>query len=530
MKHQRKPSGHFRFRPAVETLERRECFTAGISTLHTFTSSLIQEALASITSSSHISKTSVRAQALTDDTFENNDTMAQAAELGTISGTVSKNLVMADAADWFHFRLGKTGGVNDALSLQFQHALGDVDVELRNANGVRLGLSEGTVNSERISLAYRPAGDYYVKVYGYQGDTNPSYKLTLQSTSTTLTDDQFENNDTRATASALGSLTQARTVTNLAMADSQDWFRFTMSGAGVASDYVSIQFTHSQGDLDLALYNSNGQRIRLSEGVANSERVTLSGLAAGTYYVNVYGYRGVNNANYSLTIDPGVQTVTPPPTNSGFQIDLTYSGLTASQQTIFAQAANRWSQVITGDLPNATRNGVVIDDLLIRASAANIDGAGGVLGQAGPENFRNGSFIPYYGSMEFDTADLASMERDGSLYSVILHEMGHVLGIGTIWDLTGLLQGAGTNTPIFVGARATAEYNTIFNASARGVPVEQNGGAGTRDSHWDEELFGNELMSGYIGSATNPLSRITVASLADLGYTVNMAAADPYTP
>ncbi len=81
--------------------------------------------------------------------------------------------------------------------------------------------------------------------------------------------------------------------------------------------------------------------------------------------------------------------------------------------------------------------------------------------------------------MEFDTADLADMEADGSLYSVILHEMGHVLGIGTIWEDAGLLVGAGTNNPRFTGAQAVAAYNAIFGTNATGVPVEQNGGAGT---------------------------------------------------
>ena len=44
--------------------------------------------------------------------------------------------------------------------------------------------------------------------------------------------------------------------------------------------------------------------------------------------------------------------------------------------------------------------------------------------------------------MQFDSADLASMEASGSLYGVILHEMGHVLGIGTSWAYRGLLTGA----------------------------------------------------------------------------------------
>src|SRR5262249_31094748 len=39
-----------------------------------------------------------------------------------------------------------------------------------------------------------------------------------------------------------------------------------------------------------------------------------------------------------------------------------------------------------------------------------------------------------------------------------------------------------------------------------------------------------EVMTGYLNNGTNPLSRVTVASLADLGYQVNMNAADAYTP
>src|SRR5204863_2357314 len=102
-------------------------------------------------------------------------------------------------------------------------------------------------------------------------------------------------------------------------------------------------------------------------GTGNSESVSLNGLAAGTYYVDIFGASGATNPNYALTITPPT-VVTPPPTG-GFQITLQMSGLTASEQTIFQQAANRWSQVITGDLPNATYHGVTVDDVLIIASA-----------------------------------------------------------------------------------------------------------------------------------------------------------------
>jgi hypothetical protein len=41
-------------------------------------------------------------------------------------------------------------------------------------------------------------------------------------------------------------------------------------------------------------------------------------------------------------------------------------------------------------------------------------------------------------------------------------------------------------------------------------------------------VFRNELMSGFISGPHNPLSRLTVASLQDLGYTVDLNAAEPY--
>ena len=60
------------------------------------------------------------------------------------------------------------------------------------------------------------------------------------------------------------------------------------------------------------------------------------------------------------------------------------------------------------------------------------------------------------------------------------------------------------------------------------VPVENTGGPGTMNSHWRESVFMNELMSGFIAAPGNPLSRVTVASLQDLGYVVDLSAAEPY--
>lgn len=219
---------------------------------------------------------------------------------------------------------------------------------------------------------------------------------------------------------------------------------------------------------------------------------------------------------------------------SAYKIEVRFlGGLTTTQKNAFKTAADRWSKVIVGDVPSVLVGGQVIDDLLIEAQGVAIDGPGRILGQAGPTNLRPASaganaFLPAKGIMSFDTADLAQMQANGTLVDVITHEMGHVIGIGTIWTYKGLLAGAGTANPTFTGTNAKKEYGILKGTGPAPVPVENSGGAGTRDSHWRESVFKNELMSGFIAAPNNPLSRLTAASLKDLGYVVDLTAAEPY--
>jgi len=148
--------------------------------------------------------------------------------------------------------------------------------------------------------------------------------------------------------------------------------------------------------------------------------------------------------------------------------------------------------------------------------------------------------------MRFDNADLADMETAGLLEEVITHEMGHVLGYGTLWTLvnpalvTNLSDPDAGGTPgadtHFTGAQALWTFDqvggTSYTAGAK-VPVENdnaNFGTGSLDVHWRESVFGTELMTPALnGGQANPMSMVSAASMGDLGYTVNYAGAESYT-
>jgi hypothetical protein len=89
--------------------------------------------------------------------------------------------------------------------------------------------------------------------------------------------------------------------------------------------------------------------------------------------------------------------------------------------------------------------------------------------------------------------------------------------------------GSGSPNPGFIGPQARREFAALLGqGNSPQVPVENSGGLGTVATHWREQVFGNELMTGFIAAQGNPLSRITLGSLQDLGYSVVVQAADPY--
>ena len=220
--------------------------------------------------------------------------------------------------------------------------------------------------------------------------------------------------------------------------------------------------------------------------------------------------------------------------NGRFNISLKYViPVTARQEEVFESAAGRWERIIIKDVPSFT--GTIpsaffgfppavdgtLDDIVIEVVLAPIDGPGGILGQAGPRFVRTSDFLTLSGVMFFDVADLDFLEQLDLFEEVIVHEMGHVLGVGTLWNVAPFgfdrtLREGTFDEPYFSGKKANVHWNA--EGGTKELPIENIGGGGTRFSHWRESVLGNELMTGFLNLGDNPLSRITGASMADLGY------------
>ncbi|MEX2111304.1 MAG: leishmanolysin-related zinc metalloendopeptidase [Gemmatimonadaceae bacterium] len=271
-----------------------------------------------------------------------------------------------------------------------------------------------------------------------------------------------------------------------------------------------------------------------SDGLITAPPWTLGKSAVPQQLIATVGGR-------TVTINATVQT------NYVIEVRFWGSPMTAEQQALFTTAAARIRGIVVGAVPpDVAANADVATDcgvdgvpplnetilgLLIYASIQDIDGKGRILARAGPCYVRSTSDLrTVVGVMEFDAADINSLAAEGSLVDVIMHEMLHVVGVGTFWDDKGLLRNVNTATVEYVGAGGLEGCRQTGGTTscASAVPVENTGGPGTFNSHWRESVFANELMTGYINAGPMPLSVITVRSIEDLGYTVNPPAADAY--
>ena len=240
---------------------------------------------------------------------------------------------------------------------------------------------------------------------------------------------------------------------------------------------------------------------------------------------------------------PSTPPAPPAPTPTGqFNVEVRFLGSpTSAQRTIVNQVVDWWESTIVGDveaktfnfgagqcLPTSPALKKTVDDFVIDVEITYIDGKDGILGQAGPCWTRPSDGLPSWGAIRIDSVDASNLVGSGYFDDVIIHELGHTLGFGTMWNAgRSLVTTTSTGAKYFNGANAKAQWQAIGGSSA-GVPVETGGGAGTADVHWRENAMANEFMTGYI-SPSNIRSKVTIGSMADLGYKVSYVSAQGYS-
>ena len=318
------------------------------------------------------------------------------------------------------------------------------------------------------------------------------------------------------------------------------WMRFR-AGDAAESVIASTYFRDPDGN-DLT-YAATVDDPGVASAHVAGDRITVSPLGEGSTKVTV---TATDTGNLSVE---SVFLVSVREDRSGsFDIDLLLLGPeTRLLESVLQNAASWWMSILADTelsdvpVPQNSRLGCAgyesdqqigtIDDLALVIAAERLDGEFGVLAFAIPCSIRDESYLPITGVVVIDADDIAWLQESGNLEEVILHEIGHVLGIGVIWYDLDLIQnpsssGEEETDTHFTGPLAIEAFDEAGGANYTGgakVPVASRG------AHWRESVLDDELMTPFLNSGVlNPLSAITAQSLADMGYTVNVGQTELY--
>ena len=311
----------------------------------------------------------------TTDTYEPNDSFAQAHGPLDSGTTYSSFIASSSDDDYFTFTSTATG----TISVTLANFPGDYDVFLYNSAQTELGRGYTTNDPETISVSNAAAGTYYVRVDGYNGasSTSDDYQLTVS----------------YATGGGGGGGTPQWYYEDLVFESPHNYPNnynnsktYTKAGAQRVAMYFSTFNTEANYDF-VYIKDASGTTRATYHGSRSAFWAIVDGASitanlVSDYSVTRYGYRVTRVAYFSPNPlfaggEEGIPMATAPEAAASMPIESAAKGDTTPAE--FALEQNRpnplsTSAVIAYAVPETQRVHLVVYDLLGREIAVLADG------------------------------------------------------------------------------------------------------------------------------------------------------------
>jgi hypothetical protein len=460
---------------------------------------------------------------------ETDNTRGTARNIGSLSGSRSFSdfVGTTDTNDYYRFNL-----INETeFDLTLNGLSGDADVQLLDTSGNTVASSVLSGSSAENISEILDSGTYYIRIYPY-GGVNTDYNLSL--TASTFVPSEEDN--TLGTARNIGSLSGSRSFRDsVSSSDTNDFYRFEVNRSGI----LTADLTGLSGDADVRLIKDRNNNRQIDEGEiqawqwergSDSESIRQF-VTPGTYFLEVNSFRS-QSTNYNLTTNFSAGSSD----NLQFSIGVNFMQgsqfLTSQMRNAVEEAASFWENVISHS--SLSSNHRLTIDVGGRDQGGRDRDGWITLASAGPRNWTedvNGRWKPTSGVADINTNQeaLENFSSDMSYFKgLMIHEFGHVLGIGTTgWNENNLInRSSATYNANTDAGWAYGELLGTFRPTA--IPLTTGVGDGSDYAHWREQVFGDEIMT-HAADSNYPLSQMTIASLRDIGWNVNYGAADNYS-
>ena len=237
---------------------------------------------------------------LVDDSFEENDSWAQAHDLGSTPATWLSEEggpgIQYDD-DWYRIAVPPDGHDRIVVDCRFVHGEGDINIELCDASGAPLVASTSKTNDEHVDYLAPAPGAYLIRVHN--ADAGSSYDLWWNAEEPE-TDDCYEENDLIPQAYDISDRPDVwlSAMNGPGLQYDDDWYEICVAPSALRLLVIECRFTHEEGDIDIAIHDAAGDRLAASTSATDNEFVSCVVPTAGAYYIRVY--YGNTGSSYDL--------------------------------------------------------------------------------------------------------------------------------------------------------------------------------------------------------------------------------------
>ena len=299
---------------------------------------------------------------------DHGDTRADATVLplvGSVSGVIEGEGAIETGDDVDVFRVDVT--LSGTLTVSTTGSLDTLGV-LQGSDGTRLASDDDAGPGTNFEIAHTVGpGTYYIRVTSV-GTHTGSYTLMVRMAGAPPPPPADDHGDTRADATVLpvgGSVTG-----EIEVGDDVDVFRVDAAQAGT----LTISTTGSL-DTEGVLQESDGTQLATDDDTGTGRNFQITHVVtAGTYYVEVAGYRG-NTGSYTVAAELDVPP--PPPSDD--------HGDTRATATVLAVGGSAAGAIETGNDVDVFRVDVAQAGTLTISTTGSLDTAGLLQGSDGTQ-------------------------------------------------------------------------------------------------------------------------------------------------
>ncbi len=242
-----------------------------------------------------------------DDEFEENDIIADAARLEP--GQDSEGILCDNNEDWFRF--DAEAGKIVSVRIDFEHAQGNLDAYISNANSEQIAIGESIDDGEIFHFAVEQDGPHFLQIVRgepVEGEEPPDpalgsiYAISVsqidgpQNVNCAVDDDQ-EQNDTAATAAVI----EPGVLQGALCPNDPDFFGLVLEEGQIVQ--ATVLFTGEQTPTVQAFDPMETMIQEAEENDSSARTLEFMATEAGTYTIGLSGILSSDPPRYTLRVE-----------------------------------------------------------------------------------------------------------------------------------------------------------------------------------------------------------------------------------